>query len=89
MTKEFLITSDKLSSTVSECDGEGSPWEVVFKMLFSLSLLASIRACSNKALASWLSSLMNFKGDGQTSGSVDDGFSKAAQVPCLCFKAIT
>jgi len=56
-------------------------------MSFSLSLFASIKACSNKALASGLSSLMNFSGDGQTRGSADVGFNKDAHDPCLCFIA--
>lgn len=58
-------------------------------MLFSLSLFASIRARSRSNFASWLSSLMNFKGDGQTRGSDDEGFSNAAQAPCLNLTAIT
>lgn len=30
---------------------------------------------------------MNFNGDGHTSGSADDGLSRAAHAPFLCFKA--
>lgn len=58
-------------------------------MVFSLSLLASIRARSSKTLASGLRSLMNFNGEGQTRGSADDGFNKAAHAPYLYFKATT
>lgn len=51
---------------------------ISFKIAFSLSMFDSINALSNKALASGLSSLMNFNGDGQTRGSADEGFSIAA-----------
>lgn len=50
-------------------------------------MFASVNALSNKALASGLSSLMNFKGDGQTRGSADEGFSTAAQARCLRLRA--
>lgn len=56
-------------------------------MVFSLSLFASIKALSNKIFASELSSLINFKGDGHTRGSADEGLSSAAHAPCLCFRA--
>lgn len=56
-------------------------------MFFSLSIFASIKARSNKILASSFSSLMNFRGDGQTRGSADEGFNNAAQAPRLCLKA--
>lgn len=56
-------------------------------MVFSLSLFASIKACSNKAFASALSSLINLRGDGQTRGSAEEGSNKAEHATCLCFRA--
>lgn len=58
-------------------------------MFFSLSLFASIKACSSKVLASGLSSLIIFNDDGQTRGCADERFSNAAHAPCLCFRATT
>lgn len=81
-------TSSISSSTLpSEWAGDGNEYAVPFKMSFSLSLLASIRALSKRTFASGLSSLMNFKGDGQTRGSAEEGFRSAAQAPCLCLVA--
>lgn len=56
---------------------------VFFIIAFSLSLFASINALSSSVFASGLSSLMNFKEDGQTSGSAAEGFNNAAQATCL------
>ena len=82
------ITSDILSSApTSKSKGDGTEYSVSFNMVFSLSMFASFKALSNSAFASGLSSLMNFKGDGQTRGSADEGFSKAAHARCLCFRA--
>jgi len=58
-------------------------------MFFSLSLFASNKACSNKTLASGLSSLIIFNDDGHTRGCADERFSNAAHAPCLYFKATT
>jgi hypothetical protein len=81
------ITSDALSSSpASESEGAGSEYTVSFNMAFSLSMFASFKALSNSDFASGLSSLMNFKGDGQTRGSADEGFSKAAHARCLCLR---
>lgn len=54
-----------------------------------LSLLASIRAHSNRALASPLRSLMNFRYDGHTRGSADEGFSRAAHASWCFLNATT
>jgi hypothetical protein len=77
------------SAPSSECGGDGTEKPARFNIVFSLTLFASIKACSSKAFASPLSSLMNFKGDGQTRGSAEEGFSKTAHAPWLCFKATT
>lgn len=71
------------SSMQLKFEGGKRVLDVSFKIAFSLSLLAIIRAFSNKALASEFSSLMNFKRDGQVKGSGADGFNKAAQASCL------
>lgn len=85
---EFGTTSSISSSMLSsEWAGDGNEYTIPFKMFFSLSLFASIRALSKRTFASGLSSLMNFKGDGQTRGSAEEGFSSAAQAPCLCLIA--
>lgn len=89
MQHNSVSLASEISSSIptSECDGDGYEYTVPFKMLFSLSLFASIKARSSRSFASSSSSLMNFKGDGQTRGSADDGFSRAAHAPCLCLKA--
>jgi hypothetical protein len=71
----------------SEREGDGDEFLAPFSILFSLSLLASIRAASSSALASGSSSVMNLRGDGHTSGSADDGFSSAAHAACPRFTA--
>lgn len=81
------VTSD-IAAPESECTGDdGNEFIVSFKISFSRSLFAVIRAFSNRVLASGLRSLMNFSGAGQTKGSGDEGFNKAAHAACLCFKA--
>jgi hypothetical protein len=82
-------TSEHASSSALSSPGEGDGREyfVPFRIFFSLSLLASIRAASRRALASGSSSLMNLSGDGHTMGSADVGFSKAAHAPWFRFSA--
>jgi hypothetical protein len=75
----------------SERDGDGNAngdaLLAPFRVLFSLSRLASMSAASRRALASGSSSLMNLSGDGHTRGSADDGFSSAAHATCPRFIA--
>lgn len=89
LKQEGWTTSEALSSStsLSEQTLDGNEYAVPFNMFFSLSLLASMRAASNSAFASGLSSPINFSGEGQTRGSADDGFSRAAQDPCFLFNA--
>lgn len=74
------ITSEAWSSaSTSEGEGDGSEWVVSFKMAFSLSSFLCIKAFSSSAFASGFRSVMNLNCKGQTRGSADEGFSKAAQ----------
>jgi len=82
-TSESETTSSYLLSERSGDEG----MSFSFNRAFSLSLLASSKAFSSKAFASWLSSLMNFSGDGQTSGAADEGSSRAAHALCLFLRA--
>jgi hypothetical protein len=83
-----LRTSEMVASWApsSESDNDGSAFLLVpLRILFSLSLLASIRTASSRALASSWSSLMNLRAEGHTRGSADDGFSSTAYATCPRF----
>lgn len=66
------------SDPSSENEGEGHENLAPLKIFFSLSKFASIRAASRSSFASAFNSLMNFNGDGHTSGSAEEGFNRAA-----------
>lgn len=77
------------TSPASEGEGDGSEGVVLFKMAFSHSLFLSIKAFSSCAFVSGFRSVMNLNCKGQTRGSADEGFNKAAEAWCLYFNAIT
>lgn len=85
--KVIFHTSDS-SSVASAFAGGWVEQGMCIKIAFSLFLLASIRADSNSAFASGLSSPINFNGDGQVNGSGANGFNNAAHASCLYFMAI-
>jgi hypothetical protein len=83
-----LRTSDMVASWApsSESDDDGSAFLLVpLRILFFLSLLASIRAASSRALVSSWSLLMSLRAEGHTRGSADDGFSSTAYATCPRF----
>ena len=81
----FSSPSDDKSS--SQCNGEGREKEVPLRMSLSLSILALMRALSRRVFASGLSVLMNLSEEGQTRGSAEEGFRRAAHAACFLFKA--